>query len=87
MKAIIEEPCGHAFSASAVSEVNTSLDAELAAFMGRDLAGTDFPYLILDARCEKVRERSVFRDRAVQVAIGVDWESLKRPGFAGGSNL
>ena len=53
VKAITEELCGHAFSASAISE---TMDAELAAFMGRELKETAFPYLILDARYEKVRE-------------------------------
>lgn len=57
--------------------MNKTLDAELAAFMGRDLGGTAFPYLILDARYEKVREGGVIRDRAAQVAIGVDWEGRR----------
>jgi putative transposase len=30
-----------------------------------------FPYLILDARYEKVREDGVIRSRAVLVAIGI----------------
>jgi putative transposase len=37
VKAITEELCGHAFSASAISEINKTLDAELAAFAGRRL--------------------------------------------------
>lgn len=57
--------------------MNKTLDAELAAFMGRALGGTAFPYLILDARYEKVREGGVIRDRAAQVAIGVDWEGRR----------
>lgn len=77
VKAITEELCGHAFSASAVSAVNKTMDAELAAFMGRDLKETAFPYLILDARYEKVRAGGVIRSRAVQVAIGVDWEGRR----------
>jgi transposase-like protein len=77
VKAITEELCGHAFSASSISDINKTLDAELAAFMGRDLNETAFPYLILDARYEKVREAGVIRSRAVQVAIGVDWEGRR----------
>lgn len=53
------------------------MDAELAAFMGRELKETSFPYLILEARYEKVREGGVIRSRAVQVAIGVDWEGRR----------
>jgi transposase-like protein len=33
----------------------------------------EFPYLILDARYEKVHEEGVIRLRAVLVAIGIDW--------------
>ena len=38
----------------------------------RQLA-SEYPYLILDARYEKVRENAVIRSRAVLVAIGIDW--------------
>ena len=38
----------------------------------------EHPYLILDARYEKVREDGVIRSRAVLVAIGIDWESRRR---------
>lgn len=34
MKAITEELCGHAFSASAISAINKRLDDSLAAFAG-----------------------------------------------------
>ena len=37
VKAITEELCGHAFSASAISEINKTLDARLAAFASRRL--------------------------------------------------
>ena len=48
VKAITEELCGHAFSASAVSAINKRLDESLDAFARRSLA-EPFPYLILDA--------------------------------------
>lgn len=76
VKAITEELCGHAFSASAISEINKTLDAELAAFAGRRLE-EPYPYLILDARYEKVREAGVIRSQAVLVAIGIDWEGRR----------
>jgi putative transposase len=53
VKAITEELCGHSFSASAISAMNQRLDTALAQFAGRPLAEA-FPYLILDARCERV---------------------------------
>ena len=36
-----------------------------------------YPYLILDARYEKVREDGVIRSLAVLIAIGVDWEGRR----------
>src|SRR6476660_10053657 len=53
VKAITEELCGHSFSASAISTINKSLDEALKAFAERRL-GESYPYLILDARYEKV---------------------------------
>ena len=38
----------------------------------------EFPYLILDARYEKVRKEGVIRGRAVLVALGVDWEGRRQ---------
>ncbi len=77
VKAITEELCGHAFSASAVSAINKRLDASLAAFAKRPLADS-FPYLILDARYEKVREGGVVTSQAVLIAIGVDWDGRRQ---------
>src|SRR5690606_36591476 len=71
VKAITEELCGHAFSASAISGIDKTLDAELAAFAGRELKEA-YPYLILDARYERVREGGVIRSQAVLIAIGID---------------
>jgi putative transposase len=71
VKAITEELCGHEFSASTISRLNQSLDEELEKFATRRLE-EDYPYLILDARYEKVREDGVIRSRAVLVAIGVN---------------
>ncbi len=68
VKAITEELCGHEFSASTISRVNRSLDEELEKFARRHLEEA-YPYLILDARYEKVR--GVIRSRAVLVAIGI----------------
>jgi putative transposase len=77
IKAITEELCGHEFSASTVSELNVKLDGELERFARRALE-VEFPYLILDARYEKVREDGVIRSRAVLVAIGIDWEGRRQ---------
>src|SRR5258708_6716917 len=77
VKAISEELCGHSFSASAISGFNKKLDEELGRFARREL-DCEYPYLILDARYEKVRENAVIRSRAVLVAIGIDWEGRRQ---------
>ena len=74
MKAITEALCGHSFSASSISAMNQGLDASLAQFAGRPLAEA-FPYLILDARYERVREAGVITSQAVLIAIGIDWDA------------
>lgn len=76
VKAITEELCGHEFSSATVSRVNETLDGELAKFAERRLE-EDYPYLILDARYEKVREDGVVRSQAVQVAIGINSEGRR----------
>jgi transposase-like protein len=77
VKAVTEELCGHAFSASAISAINKRLDEGLAAFAGRRLE-EPFAYLILDARYEKVRENGIVGSRAVLVAVGIDAEGRRQ---------
>mgnify|MGYP000917319519 CR=1 FL=1 len=76
VKAVTEELCGHAFSASTVSAINRKLDAELERFSNRRLE-CEYPYLVLDARYEKVRVEGVIRSQAVLVAIGVNGEGRR----------
>jgi putative transposase len=76
VKAITEELCGHSFSASAISEINVRLDQGLAQFAGRRLDEA-CPYLILDARYERVREAGVIRSQAVLLAIGIGWDGRR----------
>jgi transposase-like protein len=76
VKAITEELCGHEFSASTISRMNQLLDEELEKFASRRLEEA-YPYVILDARYEKVREDAVIRSQAVLIAIGVDWEGRR----------
>ena len=76
VKAITEELCGHEFSASTVSRLNLQLDERLNEFANRSL-DEEYPYLLLDARYERVREGGVVRHRAVQVAIGINNEGRR----------
>src|ERR1043165_4424223 len=76
VKAVTEELCGHSFSASSISRINQTLDDELQKFATRHL-DEEYPYLILDARYEKVREDGVIRTRAVMIAIGINWDGRR----------
>ncbi len=76
VKAITEELCGYEFSPSAVSRLNAKLDKTLTRFAERSLE-EEYPYLILDARYERVRENGVVRKRAVLIALGVNWDGRR----------
>ena len=76
VKAVTEELCGHEFSASTMSRINQSLDEELEKFACRRLE-EEYPYVILDARYEKVREDGIIRSQAVLVAIGINWDGRR----------
>jgi putative transposase len=77
VKQITEELCGQEISAATVSRINKTLDEQLAQFAGRALS-EDYPYLILDARYEKVREQGVIRSQAVQIVLGINWEGRRQ---------
>lgn len=75
--AITEELCGHEFSASSISAITARLDAQLAEFSRRPLTEA-FPYMILDARYERVREGGVIVSRAILIALGIDWAGRRQ---------
>jgi putative transposase len=75
--AITEELCGHEFSASSISAITARLDAQLEEFSRRVLMEA-FPYVILDARYERVREGGVIVSRAILIALGIDWEGRRQ---------
>jgi putative transposase len=76
VKTITEELCGHEFSSATISRIVQQLDAELEKFAQRPLEES-YPYLVLDARYEKVREDGAVRSQAVLVAIGINWEGRR----------
>ena len=71
VKEVTETLCGHEFSSSSVSRVTARLDEDLSKFFERRLE-EPYPYLVLDARYERVREEGVVRSRAVLVALGIN---------------
>ena len=77
VKAITEELCGHTFSASTINRIKASLDCMLRRFAERRLDEA-YPYLMLDARYEKVRLDDVIESQAVFVAIGINWAGRRQ---------
>jgi putative transposase len=67
--AIVEELCGTSVSSTHVSQCAAQLDTELQAWRDRPLG--QFPYLVLDARYEKVRQNGQVLDCAVLMALGI----------------
>lgn len=76
VKEITEELCGHEFSSSAISRVTGKLDEELERFARRPLE-EEYPYVVVDARYERIRQDGVITSQAVQVAIGINWEGRR----------
>ena len=76
VKAVTEELCGHEFSSATISRMVQTLDEELQKFADRRLE-EPYPYVILDARYEKVREEGSVRSQAVLIAIGINWEGRR----------
>ncbi len=66
---VTKELWGLDVSSSQVSRAAQQLDEELQAWRSRDLGRT--PYVLFDARYEKVRHGGTVRDRAVLIAVGV----------------
>jgi putative transposase len=74
--AILEQLCGTSVSATQVSKAAALLDETLQAWRQRPLC--ECPYLILDARYEKVRQDGQLRDAAVLMACGVDFQGKRQ---------
>lgn len=77
VKATTEELCAHRFSASAISTIDKGLDDALKRFAKRRLEEA-YPYLILGAHDEKVRNEGVISHRAVLIAIGINGSTVRR---------
>jgi putative transposase len=70
VKAITEQLCGTSVSSAMVSQAAAQMDAELEKWRNRPLG--EYPYLVLDAYYEQVREDGQVRHLAVLVAVGVN---------------
>lgn len=73
--AIVEQLCGATVSSTQVSHCAAQLDVELEAWRTRPLGL--FPYVLLDARYEKVRQGGRVLDCAVLIALGISPEGKR----------
>jgi transposase-like protein len=67
---VLEKLCGLEISSSQVSNASALLDEELSTWRSRPL--DEIPYLILDARYEKIRHGGSVINCAVLIAVGVN---------------
>ncbi len=71
VSSVLEKLGGFEVSAATVSHAMIELDSQIAAFFERDLGEAEYPYLIVDARYEKVRRDGRVRSQAVLIVAGV----------------
>jgi len=67
---ITEMLCGYNLSSTQVSRIAQEMDKELEVFRNRKLG--EFPYMMLDARYEKIRHGGQIIDMAILIAIGIN---------------
>lgn len=72
---VLERLCGLEITSTQVSRATAELDVVFKRWRERPLGS--FPYIILDARYEKVRHNGAVQSCAVLVAIGVDQEGKR----------
>ena len=76
VSSIVEELCGQTVSKSLVSKLSCGFDGDLQKWRERPLS-RDYPYLLFDARYEKVRENGRVVSKAVVVAIGITDDGIR----------
>ena len=70
VRAVLEQMCDTELSAMTVSRVASELDEKLSSFRSRQLDHTQWEYLMLDARYEKVRVDQKVISQAALVVVG-----------------
>jgi transposase-like protein len=76
VKKITEELCGLEISKSQVSMLTKSLDAEVTAWRTRKLSKR-YPYLVVDARYERIRRDGAIIPQGVLIVVGIDAEGYR----------
>ena len=74
--AVTEKLCGHSFSSQLVSKLAKQLDEKMEAWRERSLEG-EYPYLIIDARYEKVRVCHKVISQGILIVVGISAEGKR----------
>lgn len=77
VREVLEVMCDGEISSMTVSRVAQELDEKLLAFRHRRLDGTEYPYMHIDARYEKVRVNGRVVSQAVLVSVGFTSEGKR----------
>jgi len=76
VKKITEELCGLDISKSQVSELSKGLDTEVQKWRMSQLS-KQYPYLVVDARCERIRRDGSVIPQSVLIVVGIDNEGFR----------
>lgn len=77
VRKVLDTMCGFEVSAGVVSRVAAELDEKLSTFRTRRLDVHEYPYLIIDARYEKVRKGGRVVSQAVLITCGINEEGSR----------
>jgi len=78
VKKITETLCGLDISKSQVSELTKRLDADVESWRNRRL-DRQYPYLVVDARYEYIRQGGCVMSHGVLLVLGIDEEGYREP--------
>jgi len=70
VKKVVETLCGSSVSRSLVSNLSKELDENITRWRKRPLT-KNYPYLVIDARYEDIREQGIVSSQAVLLVIGI----------------
>ncbi|MBA7576385.1 IS256 family transposase ISCARN68 [subsurface metagenome] len=76
VKKITEELCGLDISKSQVSELSKGLDTEVQKWRASQLT-KQYPYLVVDARVERIRRDGAVIPQSVLIVVGIDNEGYR----------
>jgi len=74
---VLEEMGGFEISAATVSRTMMELDEEIQSFRARPLNEHKYPYIMIDARYEKVRKDGRIVSQAVMIVVGINDEGYR----------